>query len=630
MKSRINFKLKKSKIYVEIIGLIFIFLILYLTSLYSFYTHDYLLFHTLAEIFSIIIGCSVFVVAYNSRKFSSSDYFLFLGTSFLFIGIIDLIHTLAYEGMQIFTGYTSNLPTQLWIFARYFQAITLLTSIFLTNKEINMKVAFAVFSLITTVFIILIFLGLFPDCFLPDSGLTMFKKVSEYIIIAILAFTIIIFYKKRKQFDLKVLRIMILAIIFTMAAEFSFTFYISVYGISNLIGHFFKILSFYMIYKALITKTLRDPYSTLFRNLKESQKQLILERNKFLKSYNTLQSIITTANNGFLVINENGRIVQIDDTYKDIYYKLYNERINTDQNIFELPKNELNRNITEILSKKLETIKVIEFENGKNLEISTSITKDQDSSIDILFMIYDVSNIIQRDLFQRKIISTVSHELRNPIHVINIATENLKKYDARLSEEEKKSIINMISKNSILMQKLIEDLSVISSDDIQRMRINRKKIILIDLLNEIISEIKILLEEKAINLDFKHKSEVEIYADPLKISQIFRILIDNAIKYSNKKSTIKIEIIDNYQGEYNPSSGNGILVKVIDMGRGIKEEDQKRIFDRFFRSDDVKDIKGTGLGLSIAKELAILHNGDIYVESEYKKGSTFSIFLPKK
>ncbi|MBD3230414.1 MAG: hypothetical protein GF329_19700 [Candidatus Lokiarchaeota archaeon] len=629
MKLRIN--LKNYRIYVEIIALILVFSALYLTSLYNYQTHEYLLFHTLAEIFSIIIACTVFVVAYNSRRFSNSDYFFFLGTSFLFIGLIDLIHTLAYKGMNIFTDYTANLPTQLWIFARYFQAITFLISIFLINRKINMKVVFSSFAIITTLFISLIFIGLFPDCFIPCYGLTLFKIVSEYIIIIILGFAILILYKKRNQFDTKVFRMLILAIVFIMAAEFSFTFYIDVYGISNLIGHFFKILSFYMIYKALITKSLIDPYNTLFRDLKESQRGLIEERNQILDSYEELESKITTVNNGFLMVNKNGKIIQMDSTYEEIYSNIYGEKVSTGQNIFKLSENELNKNIIELFSQRNEMNKMIEVENGKTIELSASIAEDQDdSSFNILIIIYDLSNIVQRGLLGKKLISTVSHQLKNPIQIIKIAINNLNNYETRLSDDQKKSIINMISKNSRLMEELVEDLLVVSSDGIHKKDLNRKRINLLDMVKNTLSEMKLLLEEKEISIDLKSVSNIELYVDPLKISQIFRILIDNAIKYSYKNSIIKFELIDNYKGKYNPSSVDGILVSVIDSGRGIKETDQKNIFKKFFRSDDVEDIKGTGLGLSIAKEFARLHNGDIYVESQYKKGSKFSVFIPKE
>ncbi|HEY0087852.1 MAG TPA: HAMP domain-containing sensor histidine kinase, partial [Candidatus Lokiarchaeia archaeon] len=81
---------------------------------------------------------------------------------------------------------------------------------------------------------------------------------------------------------------------------------------------------------------------------------------------------------------------------------------------------------------------------------------------------------------------------------------------------------------------------------------------------------------------------------------------------------------------YGSKDKDGIVFEFTDYGIGIRKEDIPNLFNRFFRSEDVREIPGTGLGLSIAKELTLLHDGKISVKSEYGKGSTFSVFLPKK
>jgi len=110
-----------SKKYIPFLMGIFIFLGLYLTSLYH-----YLLFHSLAEIFSITIACGIFMIAWNSRQFIDNNYLLFIGIAYLFVAGVDLIHTLAYKGMGVFEGYETNLATQLWIATRYMVSLSLL------------------------------------------------------------------------------------------------------------------------------------------------------------------------------------------------------------------------------------------------------------------------------------------------------------------------------------------------------------------------------------------------------------------------------------------------------------------------------------------------------------------------
>ena len=122
---------------------------------------------------------------------------------------------------------------------------------------------------------------------------------------------------------------------------------------------------------------------------------------------------------------------------------------------------------------------------------------------------------------------------------------------------------------------------------------------------------------------------IRLKGDSKRMDHIFRIIIDNAIKYSTINSKVEIKALDNYNGKYNPEEKSSILIQIKDYGIGIPQKDLQHIFDRFYRSDQVKDITGTGLCLSIARELVHLHRGEIYVESEVGKGSTFYIFLPK-
>ena len=242
---------------------------LFLTSLYS-----YILFHSLTEIFSIVIGCSIFILAWNSRHRLDNDYLLFLGIAYLFVSGLDLIHTLAYRGIEVFPGYDTNLPTQLWIAARYVQALSMLIFPLFLRRKLNVYLTFLGYGVVTSLLLWAIFAGVFPACFLEGVGLTSFKKVSEYIISLILVASAVALFQKRDAFDPKVMSWLIVSLVLTIGAELAFTFYISVYDFSNLIGHFFKIIAFYLIYKAITEMGLEKPHQLLFRNLKQSETAL--------------------------------------------------------------------------------------------------------------------------------------------------------------------------------------------------------------------------------------------------------------------------------------------------------------------------------------------------------------------
>lgn len=252
-----------------------------LLLLYVLAIKNYLLFHSLTEIFSIFIAGGIFLVAWHCRRLLENHYLLFLGIAYLFIAALDTFHTLSYKGMGIFNGHGANLPTQLWIAARYVESITLFLAPLFLTKRLKIGLVFSIYLLVvTSVAISVLGVGNFPDCYIDGEGLTTCKKISEYIISMVLAGAVIHHIKHKAQFDPVVFQMMIFSIMLTIAAELAFTFYISVYGISNMVGHFFKIISFYLIYRAVINTSLTRPFDILFRNLNKRERELDMANKK--------------------------------------------------------------------------------------------------------------------------------------------------------------------------------------------------------------------------------------------------------------------------------------------------------------------------------------------------------------
>ena len=299
-----------------IIAGILILFALYLTSL-----HSYLLFHGLAEIFSIVVACGIFILAWNSRRFLDNNYLLFLGIAYLFVAGLDLIHTLGYTGMGVFTGYATNLPAQLWIASRYMESLSLLIAPLFIGRKLKTNFVFAAYTLAIFVLLGSIFYWpIFPICFVEGVGLTPFKKISEYIISLILLGSIALLFQKRKEFDAGVLRLLIASIIVTITSELAFTFYSHAYGLANLIGHYFKIVSFYLIYKAIIETGLVKPYDLLFRNLKQSEEDLRYERDnlqKALAKVKTLSGLLPICANCKKIRDDKGYWNQIEAYIRD-------------------------------------------------------------------------------------------------------------------------------------------------------------------------------------------------------------------------------------------------------------------------------------------------------------------------
>ena len=245
-----------------------------LAGLYIISSYNYLLFHSLAEIFSIAIAAGLFMIAWNTRRVLDNQYLLFIGIAYLFVGIIDTIHTFVYTGMGIIGGLDTNPPTQLWIAARYTESLSLLFAPLFFRKKLNAESVFFGYALITLFILSSIFLfHIFPDCYIQGKGLTSFKVASEFVISGILLGALILLMIHREEFDAGVFKLIIMSISATIASELSFTVYVNVNELSNLIGHYLKILSFYLIYKAIIQTGLTRPYDLLFRNLRASEER---------------------------------------------------------------------------------------------------------------------------------------------------------------------------------------------------------------------------------------------------------------------------------------------------------------------------------------------------------------------
>ncbi len=273
---------------------------LYLISLYN-----YLLFHNLAELFALIVAFGIFMIAWNSRKFIGSNYLLFLGISYFFTGIFDIGHALAYKGMNIFPAAGADLATQLWIAGRFVQSISLCIAPFFIGRKLKPATMFLVYTAVSTVVMILIFSGIFPRSFDENVGLTGFKIICEYIIIIFLIGSIFTLVRYRERFDRKVLKLIIGSIVFIILSEMALTLYANVYGVWNLTGHYFKLVSYYLIYRAMIKTGLKEPYSIILRDLKLSEDRLLIEKNR-------AETYLNIAGTLFVVIDSSEKVVLIN------------------------------------------------------------------------------------------------------------------------------------------------------------------------------------------------------------------------------------------------------------------------------------------------------------------------------
>ena len=236
---------------------------------------SYLLFHTLIELFSIIVAGSAFMIAWNARRYLDNHYFLFIGVAYFFTIVIDLLHTMAYHGMGVFADNGSNLATQLWVAGRYLQSISLLLAPLFCRRKVRVYPLILAYSLVTGILLASIFYWHnFPTAYIEGSGLTAFKITSEYIVIILLVAAILTLRKQRQEFDREVFNLLVGSILAAIVAEVAFTAYVNVYSGVSAFGHVLRLASFYLFYKAIVETGLNRPQAVLFHNLAESEDRL--------------------------------------------------------------------------------------------------------------------------------------------------------------------------------------------------------------------------------------------------------------------------------------------------------------------------------------------------------------------
>jgi len=244
------------------------FLVVLTIVLYFLMNFNYLVFHTTIEVITFSICILIFIVSIISSRYSDSSIYSILGTGFLSVAIITIIHTIAYKGMGIVPQYDANLPTQMWIIMNYNLAIIFLYSFILSGKKfISFKKITFLNTFVSGIFIYLALIGYFPDCFIEGEGLTPFKRISEYVIIGLFLISLVLLIKNRKYIMKVVYNDLLISIILLCIGEFLFTLYIDVFGLQNFLGHIVRLYAFVFISHTAISVGITNPYESIFREL---------------------------------------------------------------------------------------------------------------------------------------------------------------------------------------------------------------------------------------------------------------------------------------------------------------------------------------------------------------------------
>lgn len=244
------------------------------------------------------------------------------------------------------------------------------------------------------------------------------------------------------------------------------------------------------------------------------------------------------------------------------------------------------------------------------------------------FLYDDLQDAIQA---KNEFISFISHELKNPLTVINSYADIMRKGISGEITPQQKEYLSTIIQNVKRMDKFIEDLSDQSHIETQTLQLLFESTSVSDVILEVLQSYEAQLTEKSLKLTKQFGNKLpDMWCDRLRVIQILSNLWSNAIKYTPKGGSVEIGA-KHVQNKWDKlGSAEVIHFWVKDTGYGIPKEEQSRIFEKFFRASDerIQKASGVGLGLLIAKSLAEMLGGKMWFESVIDKGSIFHFTIP--
>lgn len=218
-----------------------------------------------------------------------------------------------------------------------------------------------------------------------------------------------------------------------------------------------------------------------------------------------------------------------------------------------------------------------------------------------------------------RFVSMASHEFRTPLAGILSSITLIGKYNSAEQEEKKQKHVRRIRSSVQNLTTILNDFLSLDKLQVGKIKCQAMEFDLSNFLKELVEEtnqLKKLGQELKLS---QHNHQTSFYSDPQLLKNILLNLFSNAIKYSNENQKIEIQ---------SALTESGLAIKIIDRGIGIPKEEQKHLFERFFRAKNASNIQGTGLGLNIVQQYVHLLGGDISFDSEENVGSTFQLRVP--
>lgn len=360
----------------------------------------------------------------------------------------------------------------------------------------------------------------------------------------------------------------------------------------------------------------------LARTLNETAAELHQRIASVTLQNDELSAVLSSMQEGVIVLDLDQRIVRLNRSAAGLF------RI-TQEEAHEKPLTEILRNIdllnllTQVTDRTGAETEIHETGGDRHFHVRADALRDINGiRKGMLLVINDITTLRKGDVMRRDFVANVSHELRTPITSILGSIDTLRE-GADDSPEDRVRFLEMAGRQAARLQAIVDDLLALASieDGTQKNPLERNVTPVAPLIENVLQAAHAVATNKNITLSHSCDASIQASLNAHLMERALSNLVNNAVQYSDAGTTVKVAAHVNRRM---------LVISVSDTGPGIEQKHLSRLFERFYRVDKSRSrqIGGTGLGLAIVKHIAIAHQGNVTVQSQFGRGSTFTISVP--